>query len=350
MPVVSFCKNARVLSSYDTFTFEGSSGNLGSMRHWNVLTASLIFMAEACGRTTLLEEQDRRETLSSQVNTTGSFPINSVIGSGGNSMGGSGNSTIEPWVNGGSFATGGSITQVAVCGNGIIESGEECDAGLRNRNTPAFWVSQGSVGFEVLPMMRFESALDFYDYYSVSAHTGWEDAGISRIFLYLEKATLALSLVVFHGIDRTATGIEQPKSQVTFSFAGLPESTVVELSDDFEELSKTSTTTAIGNWGFRANTDGGVLSSLPFPGSWEVTITPSFIEGISRFTWVIGDNQMAELDLRQPLLIKASDKSSVCRTNCTLPRCGDRILDGGERCDDKGLTEVGCTNDCQAFE
>jgi hypothetical protein len=239
---------------------------------------------------------------------------------------------------------------MAVCGNGILELGEQCDAGVKNRDIPAFSVTQASVGFEVLPMTRFESVTDFYDYYSVSAHTGWEDVGVSRIFLYLDQATLALSLVVFHGIDRTATGIEQPKSLVTFSFSGLPESTVVELSDDFEELSMTSTTTAIGNWGFRANTDGGVLSSLPFPGSWEVTITPSFIEGISRFTWVIGDNQMAELDLRQPLVIKASDKSSVCRTNCTLPRCGDRILDGGERCDGTGLTEVGCTSDCQAFE
>jgi hypothetical protein len=320
------------------------------MRPRNVLTVSFVCIALACGRTTLFEEQNGNETLGSQVATTGSVPINSAIGSGGHSMGGSSYAATRTWVNGGSFGTGGSTKRVSVCGNGVLESGEECDAGLRNRNTPAFWVSQGSVGFEVLPMMRFESVLDLYDYYSVSAHTGWEDAGVSRIFLFLDQATLALSLVVFHGIDRTATGIEQPKSQVTFSFSGLPESTVVELSDDFEELSMTSTTTAIGNWGFRANTDGGVLSALPFPGSWEVIITPSFIEGISRFTWVVGENQMAELDLRQPLVIKASDTSSICRTNCTLPRCGDGILDGGERCDDNGLTDVGCTSDCQAFE
>ena len=45
--------------------------------------------------------------------------------------------------------------------------------------------------------------------------------------------------------------------------------------------------------------------------------------------------------------ITFNDTASMCRSDCTVPTCGDGILDGGEACDD-GNTVGGdrCSADC----
>jgi len=138
---------------------------------------------------------------------------------------------------------------------------------------------------------------------------------------------------------------------VQFLFTGLPENANVAVSDDDDELLMTSTTTATGFWKFTNNSDGGALSGLPFPGIWATTVAPSFIDGISTWTWVQSDGSLINLDLTSPLTITANSMPSLCRLNCTIPACGDGILDAGEICDEGPLPPAGAPGcHCMSFE
>ncbi len=266
-----------------------------------------------------------------------------ALGTGGSRASGGAVSTGGATTSGGTVGTGGS------CGDGIIDPGEQCDLGAGNETVPAFWVTQSGQGFAAVPNMRSYSVEDYYGYSSASAHTGLEQVGVSRILLYLDTSTLALSLVVVHGVDQDSTGLAQPTSHVQMLFSGLPGTTTVAVSDDPDELLMTSPTDATGFWKFTNNSDGGALSGLPFPGDWEITIDPSFIDGISTWTWVQSDGSVVNLDLGQPLTIKAYNSPGVCRRDCTIPRCGDGILDGGELCDQGTPPANGCGGDCMSF-
>jgi hypothetical protein len=130
--------------------------------------------------------------------------------------------------------------------------------------------------------------------------------------------------------------------------AGLPAGFTVDLSDDPGQLTATSGSTAAGRWAFFfLSTDGGILGTLPFPGDWTITVAPQFLFGIGSWNWVQADTSRAALTLGETVTIEALSTSSACRTDCTIPRCGDGILDGGEVCDDGGAG--GCAPDCKSF-
>src|SRR5262249_30216268 len=107
---------------------------------------------------------------------------------------------------------------------------------------------------------------------------------------------------------------------------------------------------AQGNWHFQNNSDGGVLSGFPLPGSWSVTVTPTFDPFITDFSFINGNDALVPLKLTLPVTLTAFDTPSPCRLNCTIPVCGDGVLDGGEVCDD-GNTQGGdgCAADCKSL-
>jgi len=241
----------------------------------------------------------------------------------------------------------------ATCGDGALHQGvEECDEGPQNGNLLAFLLTQGTLSRPVRPLDRPQTITAFYAYKSASGHTGFEERLSSELFLYRDLNTGLLGLITEHGIDADATGIDQPKAKVEQLFSFLPPGVSVALSDDGpDEFFLASATSAQGDWGFHHNTDGGGLVGLPIPGAWSIDIDANFVEGITSWSYIDGDQSRIELALTQTATLSAFPAAPLCRPDCTLRRCGDGILDAGELCDD-GNTQGGdgCSADCASLE
>jgi cysteine-rich repeat protein len=239
------------------------------------------------------------------------------------------------------------------CGDAIVDPGEACDAGSLNEDRPALAYRQaGGAWTPLRPREQGETAVDFYDYFSASSHTGLEAVRTSRLFFFRNTLNGVTSLVVHHGIDQGTSGVTQPNAKVQMLFAGLPMGTFVGISDDGMELSQVGGI-ASAKWKFDKNSDGGVLAGLPLPGDWLVTVDATFEQGVD--TWEIVEDGAsvpgAGLDPDQTLELRATSTPSPCRTDCSLPTCGDGLLDAGEACDDGNLVSGdGCRGDCAATQ
>ena len=240
--------------------------------------------------------------------------------------------------------------RLPVCGDGKKTTTEQCDLGAANGDTPAFRITQPSgarIGTDAIVGTR--TVQQFYDYRSASSHTGLEQVGESRIYLYVDANTGRLSLVLTHGIDFNGTGLAQPASDVEMDVTGLPPGTGVDVVDDSpSEFFLGPGGTASGRWHFERNSDGGALGPLPFPGNWRITVTPRFGNGLTTWGWVRQDRVRIPLVMTEPITIEALNTASQCRTNCTVPRCGDGVFDAGEVCDDGNTIDGdGCSSDCR---
>jgi cysteine-rich repeat protein len=244
-----------------------------------------------------------------------------------------------------------STCKLPFCGDGTLQPGEQCDLGGANADRPALEIEQGGVKTAVRPYDQAQDPALFYNYFSASSHTGFEQLFASRIYFYRSTVSEQLALFMHHAIDQS----NQPVTDVLFSFTGLPSASSVAVSDDVSamtgpELAKTGVSTAVGDWTFANNTDGGVIVGLPFPGSWEVTLAPTFSAGITTWDWVHHDKTLTPLKLNTTLLMRAFDTPAGCRTDCTVPKCGDTIVDGGEVCDDGNTVGGdGCSADCKSI-
>ena len=164
-----------------------------------------------------------------------------------------------------------------------------------------FTVDQGGPVNTVTPVERAESAVDYYDYYSVSAHTEFVEAYVSKIYLYKDSNTGDISFIVHHNIDATGS----PNAKVDFDFSGLPSGAVMALSDDSGEFSLSQNPE--GQWHFWYNTDGGVIGNIPADSDWSFTIVPNFYENegspMTKFVYVAGDGAEIELDMGEAVTI-----------------------------------------------
>jgi hypothetical protein len=201
-----------------------------------------------------------------------------------------------------------------LCGNGVVDPGEQCDLGSANSNTPIpFHVSQASVSFDVMPLVRAKSSVAFYDYVGASSHTGLEVQGESRLYLYIDSSTSDLSFIVNHNIFGKGSG------HATMSITALPLGFSIAESDDAGEFVSTGATTAKGNWNWSSNTDGGVIGSLACPAAWTIDVSADLVTGITSFVWVNADTSRSPLTIGQAVSVESFAR---CRTNCTIPACG----------------------------
>lgn len=234
------------------------------------------------------------------------------------------------------------------CGDDIVDPGEECDGGGVTRSSIV--LLQGAFSRAVRPIDTAEDLDELYSYSSSSGHTGYEAAGKSELFLHRQAGSPLATLVTEHGIDIDATGVDQPETDVAQTFTGLPPGASIAIWDDNEkELFLDSPTSARGNWHFLHNTDGGAITGFPLPGDWQVDIDSEFGSGIGALRYFDGDGAEIPLDPTQRVTLRARRIELDCRADCTLPRCGDGVLDASEDCDDGNtLGGDGCGADCSA--
>ena len=238
---------------------------------------------------------------------------------------------------------------IAVCGDGFLAPSEECDAGPANGLTAALSVVSAGVTTDLLAISIDQPVGSYYAFDSASSHTGLEEAFKAMLQPVLDPSDLFL--VTIHNIDQDTSGIETGDGEVHQRFTGLPPGATVFLADDKpDEFSQAADGSAIGDWEFHNNTDGGVIGPLTFPGEWVIQVNSDFVAGIDSYVVEHGGFAVP-LDMLADAFIVAHATPSPCTPDCTLPRCGDGFVDGGEVCDDGDNGDPGgvCNASCSAF-
>jgi len=236
------------------------------------------------------------------------------------------------------------------CGNGVVELGEACDAGEANgERVPALALEVDGEELVVAPIVTSEDAVSFYDYTSVSAHTGFEAPFTSLAFAHVARLSSELSIFSIHNIDRDSSGVATGQGFARQRYSGLPPGAFVALSDEQHELFLAGASEAEGDWQWQDNTDGGVIGGLPLPGDWRVDfeITSSSTTAYS----FIDAGGPIDLPFRQSAPLIARSAGPSCTRTCESIRCGDGVVDAGEVCDDGNTTDGdGCRGDCLVFD
>jgi cysteine-rich repeat protein len=275
----------------------------------------------------------------------GSFGVGGT-GTAGSSVGAGGSGTAGTGVAGSGVggAPGG-------CGDGVVDPGEQCDLGSANVTLHA--LTQGPPGglTPTWPLYSGQDVVAFYNYFGGSSHTGYEQTLTAYSYFYRQLPDGALSLVIHMGRDAQIGQPSQPEGYASMTLSGLPLGTYVAVADDGQgEVKQVSSTQVECNWHFQSNTDGLLLSGLPFPGDWDITLDATFTQGIDAWYWY--DPSTTFLPVKQSVFgpdlhLVAHSTASACRADCTVPQCGDGVWDAGEMCDDGNKDEGdSCASDC----
>ncbi|RKZ31401.1 hypothetical protein DRQ36_02150 [bacterium] len=132
-----------------------------------------------------------------------------------------------------------------------------------------FYAIQGSDTICVEPIIVDETIESlWFNYYSSSMHTGFEEAYKSKIFFFYNPHTGNMGVLVVHNIDISGTS----NATCQMFFIGLPDSCVFAVSDDPSHSHTYSTGRACGSaqefdlecwpqggWQWGSNTDGGAM-------------------------------------------------------------------------------------------
>ena len=238
------------------------------------------------------------------------------------------------------------------CGDAVVDRGEACDLGEDNRQIPALELI---VGDEVRAVMPFDTSTDavrFYDYRSESSHTGFEEGDLGVWVLQRDVTTGRLNLGAHFGIDEDGSGITVEHGLVAMDMNGVPDEAVVVVEDEPEQGEvRRIDDVVLGRWEFWRNSDGLMLEGLPFPGAWEVRASVVYGDGIRRWQFVGANGETVALDVDEEALLRARLTPAACRPDCTVPACGDGVIDAGEVCDDGNATNGdGCAADCSSLD
>jgi len=162
-----------------------------------------------------------------------------------------------------------------------------------------FALRQGGSTQTVQPIEGATDVVQFYDYYSYSAHTPYVEDQISKIYLYRDSIG-NVSLVMHHSIDDSAIALMQEN----FDLDGVPGGAYVAVSDDPYTTGDEFRldVSPEGQWGHGYNSDGGVLAGLPMDEPWCITITPEFITGILEWKFETLGGPV-NLSMREPIEI-----------------------------------------------
>jgi PKD repeat protein len=184
-------------------------------------------------------------------------------------------------------------------------------------STFVYTLTQGSIS-QTIPAV--EMALDpttFYNYYSASAHTGFEEPYESKIFLYRDITTNDVSMFIIHDIDGNVyypgVGYNSGSrdAQCNMDLTGIPTGAYLAQSDDPNEFTLTGST-AQGRWHWWYNTDGGAIGGLPTSSSWSITISANFFgpDPLTHWVYHYASGEAIELDMNQPITISYDAQSS----------------------------------------
>jgi len=167
-----------------------------------------------------------------------------------------------------------------------------------------FIVKQGEFSTSIAPVTSDKSAVAFYNFSNDQSNTGLEIDNHSLLFLYRDKTTGALSLIVI--LDKPASGTG---GEARLEFGGLPSGAALSLRDDPNDQYTFSPPTASASWRWLPeHNDGLVINNLGE--EFEIIITPNFVSGIE--SWDLLSQENAEIkniplpSLTEPVTILAT--------------------------------------------
>jgi PKD repeat protein len=177
--------------------------------------------------------------------------------------------------------------------------------------TYVYTLTQGSNSWTIPAVESTLSPTDFYNYYSVSAHTGFEIPYQSFVYLYrdIDDPSNEVGLFIVHDIDGDiGPPYGSPDAQCWMDLSGIPSGAYLAQSDDPGEFKVhfPSTGQAQGRWHWWYNTDGGAIGGLTTSSSWSITIDPLLWIDVNTWAYYYAGGNNINLNMNEPITISYS--------------------------------------------